>query len=181
MLKTPAFSSPPNFWKTCLPCSLPLHFSLCHLQAPAPSVAWKLFWQRPAITSCLGKSLETFSCFIIYELFPLTISSSMDVFFLWLLVCHSLLVLDLLCWPLYLQPPLEYQCSPGSVLGYLSSLPSHCSLANTLIPMASTTTAKPAIMSSRFSNQYHINSLCFYCKNCFHYSIKCVWFLEFLP
>lgn len=66
------------------------------------------------------------------------LSSSTDVLFHWLLACHSLLVLGLICWPF--NHLLNISVLQGSALDPLSSPPWHSSLANTLTPMASTNT-----------------------------------------
>ena len=157
-----------------------MHFSLCYILAPAPSIPGKLFWQRPAINSCLGKSLQTFSGFILSELFPLTISSLMAVFFFCLLARHSLLVLGLICWPLYFQAPLECLCFPGFCSGpsFLSSFT--FLLANTLAPWLRPILHSQQAQVLNFLISSNFFYFIFFCKNYFYYAIKHDLFFHFV-
>lgn len=93
MPRTPTFSSPPNFWETCLHSCCT--FLTPYLLALSPSVPWKLFWQGPAV---LGKVTGNFFRFYCIWTLP-TEQFLSDVFFLWLLACPSLLVFGLIYWP----------------------------------------------------------------------------------
>lgn len=171
MPRTPTFSSPPNFWETCL-------HSCCTFLTPQPSGSLTLCTMKTVLTRASSAWESHWKLFQVL----LYMNSSHWAILLWcFLPLASGMSLSSGFWSylltFYLQSPLEYQCSPGSVLGYLFSPPSHSSLANTVIPSASTTTKKPVIMSCRFCKQHKINPLYFYCKNCSHYTVK--WDLIF--
>lgn len=93
-----------------------MHFSLYYHLAPATSIPWKLFWQKPTINSAWESHWKLF--------FPLTILFLMDAFFPFIF-SHGMP-----SWfsVLFADPsPFNYLLNicvlQGSVLGPLSSLP----------------------------------------------------------